>query len=436
MSAGLHPPTIADRPANNREQRDDCLPEHNKAQRHNPIILLSACPRSGSNYLENLLSLHPQCRKSKVPEDFFLANSETLLNFCRSVADSWDDWWLQRLGGPSLLAMHIGAALLRFADPDPEEDGSVSDFRLMLRSPTTEGIGSATTLFPDARVLVLVRDGPATVESGRRSFGWPYEEAMQAWRQSVRRILSFLASADGPRCQLIRFEDLTADPAREIARVIAFLGLDPALYPFNRVDEIPVFGSSSFGRTEGEGVHWRPVPKDSSFDPLARAQSWPAHRLARFAWLAGTEQRKLGYLVHPLSPMSCVCNVALDGMYGARRIAIQIALLPLREPRVFSDRRRRYLSWRKMSRPGDAVQCAVRKWRRFPRSMILNVRAKQSNIRTNVDGSAAQNSVDQSRRKRSHQLHADVERVRKGDLATPLSQAAPNDPGGAFGRQY
>ena len=343
---------------------EDHIRGHNKIELQNPIILLSVCPRSGSNYLENLLSLHPQCRKSRVPEDFFLANSGTLLNFCRSVADSWDDWWLQRLGGPSRLAMHIGAALLRFADPGPEEEGPLSDFRLILRSPTTEGIATATTLFPDARVLVLVRDGPATVESGRRSFRWPYEEAILAWRQSVRRVLSFLASADGPRCQLIRFEDLTTDPAREIGQVIAFLGLDPVLYPFNRVDEIPVFGSSSFGRIDGEEVHWRPVRKDPSFDPLTRAQSWPAHRLARFAWLAGAEERKLGYIVYPLSPISRVWNVVLDGIYGARRVAIQIALLPLREPRVFSDRRRRYLSWRKMSRPGDAVERALRNWGR------------------------------------------------------------------------
>jgi protein-tyrosine sulfotransferase len=360
MSAALHPPAAAD--LHDREWPEDRLREHHKSQRHNPIILLSACPRSGSNYLENLLLLHPACRKSKVPEDFFLANSETLLNFCRSVAESWDDWWLPRLGGPSRLAMHIGTALLRFADPGPEEERPAGDFRLILRSPTTEGIAAAATLFPNARVLVLMRDGPATVESGRRSFGWPHEEAMLAWRQSVRRVFSFLASADGPRCQLIRFEDLTADPARELARVIAFLGLDPGLFPFDRVDEIPVFGSSSFGRMDGERVHWRPVPKDPSFDPLARAQSWPAYRLTRFAWLAGTEQRKLGYFVHPLSPMGRVWNVVLDAMYVARRIAIQIALLPLRDPRVFSDRRRRYLSWRKMSRPGDAVQCALRNW--------------------------------------------------------------------------
>jgi len=215
MSAGLHPPAAADRPATDRRRPEEHrLPEHDKSQQLNPIILLCVCPRSGSNYLEKLLLLHPQCRKSKVPEDFFLANSETLLNFCRSVAESWDDWWLRRLGGASRLAMHIGTALLRFADPGLEQEGPVGDFRLVLRSPTTEGIATAAILFPNARVVVLVRDGPATIESGRRSFNWPYEEAMLGWRQSVRRVLSFLASADGPRCQLIRFEDLTADPAR------------------------------------------------------------------------------------------------------------------------------------------------------------------------------------------------------------------------------
>jgi hypothetical protein len=177
-SPGPHPPTTADRRVHDYQGPENRIADHNKSQRRNPIILLSACPRSGSNYLENLLSLHPLCRKSKVPEDFFLANSETLLNFCRSVTDSWDAWWLERLGGPSRLAMHIGTALLRFADPGPKEEEPVGDFRLVLRSPTTEGITTATTLFPDARVLVLVRDGPATVESGRRSFGWPYAVAL------------------------------------------------------------------------------------------------------------------------------------------------------------------------------------------------------------------------------------------------------------------
>src|SRR5260370_38208825 len=110
MSAGPHPRADADRPANNRERAEDHLSDHNKAQRHNAIILLSACPRSGSNYLEALLSLHLQCRKSRFPEDMFLANSETLLNFCRSFAEIWDDWGSSRLGGPFGLPGHMDPA--------------------------------------------------------------------------------------------------------------------------------------------------------------------------------------------------------------------------------------------------------------------------------------------------------------------------------------
>jgi Sulfotransferase family len=287
-----------------------------------------------------------------------------LLHFCRSVAESWDEWWRPRLGGTARLAAHLGEALLRFADLTPETEERIGDYRMLLRAPTIDGIETAATIFPDAHIVVLVRDGPATVESGHKSFGWPYEEAMLAWRRSVRRTLHFLAGADHRRCRLLRFEDLVADPAGEIARVIDFLELDPALYPFGRVDETPVFGSSSFGRAPGESVHWRPVPRNPSFDPLARAQSWPRRRFERFTWLAGAEQRRLGYPVRPLSAKQRVINVVLDGLYGACRIAIQIFLLPLRQPRVFSDRRRRYFSWRRMTRPGDAVEFAWRNWRR------------------------------------------------------------------------
>ena len=164
MPAELPAPVEATiRPARHCEWPENKIQDHDKSQLHDPIILLSVCPRSGSNYLEALLSLHPQCRKSRLPEDFFLGNSETLLNFCRSVAESWDNWWFQHLGGISHLAVHIGAALLRFADPAPEEEEPVSDYRLMLRSPTTEGIAAASTLFPNAHVVVLVREDRKSV---------------------------------------------------------------------------------------------------------------------------------------------------------------------------------------------------------------------------------------------------------------------------------
>jgi protein-tyrosine sulfotransferase len=202
------------------------------------------------------------------------------------------------------------------------------------------------TLFPDASILVLVRDGPATVESGRRSFGWWYEEAMLTWRKSARRILSFIAANGIGRCRLVRFEDLAADAVGEMAKILRFLGLDENNYPFSEVTEVPVLGSSSFARRKGEPVHWRPVPKAASFDPMARAQSWPRRRLKRFSWLAGRELRAFGYAAQSLSPIDRTVNAALDVWHAVRRVIVRISVLRHAQPHLFTDRQRRYLSWR------------------------------------------------------------------------------------------
>lgn len=322
-----------------------------RAAEANPIILLSARARSGSVYLESLLSLHPACRKGRVPEDFFLANSATLLNFCRSLTESWEaDWYLHdRAGDTADLAASFGAAMLRLVVPQGSASGKDGDYRLLLRSPATDGIDAATTLFPDAKLIVLVRDGPATVESGRRSFGWRYDMAMRGWRDSVRRIFAAIAADNGERFHLVRYEDLVRNPAREIAQILDFLGLDQQLYPHEQVGAVPVLGSSTFGRVKGKPVHWQPMARDPSFDPLRRAQSWPTHRFKRFTWLAEAELQKLGYPVQPLSLPDRLWNVARDVQYRLWQVIFYLVVLRLRQPRIFSDRQRRYFSWRKLN---------------------------------------------------------------------------------------
>lgn len=279
--------------------------------------------------------LHPQCRKSNISEDFFLANSAILISFCKSVVDSWKNPG----SAMSALAADLGESLLRFVDPASATSAPTDSTHLLLRSPTSKGIGAAATLFLGARVVVLVRDGPATVESCHRSFGWRYEEAMLRWRKSVREIAVHASRRDSPQCHIVRFEDLVSAPAPELERIIRFVALDATLYPFDRVGEVPVFGSSSFGRKQGETVHWRPVPKDPSFAPLRRAESWPHHRIKRFSWLAGDELRRFGYVVSPLSPLDRTWNVALDAWHLLRRAIVRAAELGRLALRLFSDRR-------------------------------------------------------------------------------------------------
>lgn len=314
-----------------------------------PIILLSVLPRSGTNYLSALLALHPQCRQSRIPEDFFLANSALLISFCRSVAESWDEWWRQYLGGVQQLIQTMGKGLLTFADPGPQDEAD-SGAALMLRSPSIEGIDDALRLFPDAQLLILVRGGPGTVESGHRSFGWGYDDGIRAWRRSVRRLLAFMDDADPRRYRLVRFEDLVENPAQEICAILEFLQLDHSVYPFQRIDSVAVIGSSSFGRVDGEPVHWRPVPKTDEFDPLSRARGWPRHRQKRWAWLGGPEKTRLGYRVEPLSAGDRLLNIALDLCHGLRRAVLCIARAVQCRPRLFAVRHGRYLAWRHLNK--------------------------------------------------------------------------------------
>jgi protein-tyrosine sulfotransferase len=234
---------------------------------------------------------------------------------------------------------------LNFADPIPQDEAR-ADARVLLRSPTIEGIEAASLLFPDAHLLILVRGGPETVESGRRSFGWGYDDAIRAWRRSARRLLSFIGESDPFRCRLVRFEDLVTDPLREVSEILEFLELDDVRYPFHRIDSVPVLGSSSFGRVNGEPVHWRPVPKTDEFDPLCRAQAWPSRRQKRATWLGGAELARLGYPVQPLSVADHLLNLALDVCHGLRRAILCVARSVQCRPRLFSGRQGLYLTWR------------------------------------------------------------------------------------------
>src|SRR5260370_30273030 len=66
--------------------------------------------------------------------------------------------------------------------------------RLIMRTPSVQHLSRVFRLFPDARVLVLVRDPRSVVESGRAGFGWTPETAMQLWAEGARTILAATAA--------------------------------------------------------------------------------------------------------------------------------------------------------------------------------------------------------------------------------------------------
>lgn len=254
--------------------------------------------RSGTNYLRDLLLLHPDCARSRPPvwEDFFLDEGNLLVKYVTAVSSRWPQKWsVPQPATESALLAHLGSGLREFLTEGVDAPVVVA------KTPSPIGLEHFDLLFGSSPLLIVVRDGRAVAESAVRSFGWSFERAVRQWASGARCILRFLDTqhAERVRHRIVRYEDLADDVGGETARLYKFLNLDPSLVELTSMESLPVRGSSlpqiSFDGAQEDGPHWRPVEKDDSFVRPPAGHGWDEARRARFEWLAGDEMRALGY---------------------------------------------------------------------------------------------------------------------------------------------
>ncbi len=265
-----------------------------------PLVLLGVAPRSGTNFVYNLLRSHPDlnCVTSRdIPEHFIIRHSRLLARYADTLAAFWGQYWRPaeyRDRGEmtfderrSQILAGIGRGLLTvIADP---ADGR----RIVTKTPSVDELQNAFALYPDGAVIVVVRDGRSVCESAHKSAGDPHELTMQRWARAVRTILAVQSTAPEGRLMVVRYEDVVADPHGKLRALFEFAGVDPTRYDVGAVDDLPVLGSSQFYGNEGK--QWQRVERTELFDPLERFNEWPRALLERFDWVAGEEARALGY---------------------------------------------------------------------------------------------------------------------------------------------
>ena len=289
-----------------------------------PVIIHGMQPRSGSNFLCDLLLLHPDCTRAVEPvhEDMFLNNSDALVTFAESVRTSWDPRWGECGSelGPRLYAA-LGEGLLSFLWPDRSR-------RLVTKSPSVRHLDRFFSFFPTARLLILIRDGRSVVQSCMDTFGWSFERATRAWAAAADEICRFRDAERHRvgRWRIVRYEALIDDLERELSSILQFAGLDPAHYDFDAARNLPVRGSSVFFGQGRTSVHWEPVRKDASFAPQYRWRHWSRFRIERFEWLAGSQLRALGYesAGMPRAPWAVAWHWLLDGRWSVHRAAHRV----------------------------------------------------------------------------------------------------------------
>ena len=273
-----------------------------------PIFILGIAPRSGTNYLHDLIRLHPECepQSSVLEEDFLVANAPLLLRYVESVSRFWKKKWGdgELAQERHLLCAKIGEGLSSFlyAQLDQRKNPALPPAlsgqrrRLVTKTPHVTNLELFFEVFPSAPLLILVRDGRSVVESTAKTFSKPYGYAAREWTSSAEEIVTFKRRHPEANYLLIRYEDLYQNVESELRRIFLFLGLDPDTYDYTGAVDLPVRGSCAVrDQTSGpdrdfwvaEGVHWNPTPKPAGFNPLVRWRDWSRAKHERFNWIAG-----------------------------------------------------------------------------------------------------------------------------------------------------
>lgn len=310
-------------------------------ERRPPIFIHGILPRSGTNFLWDLLLLHPDCARAREPvnEDLFLDHAGPLLAFVHDVRGSWDPMW----GGfpPGItdqLCAALGEGLVSFLWTDRTR-------RLVSKSPSVRHLPRFFDFFPWARLIILVRDGRSVVQSAIDTFGWDFDRGCRGWAEGAATIRRFQTThaACAEHWRVVRYEDLVDDPEASLRALFGFLGLDATRYDFEAARRLPVRGSSALAREQGR-VHWHTVPRDETFAPKERWRSWTAPQMERFAWLAGAELVAFGYEPsrRRFSTLGGAKHALLDGRWRTANAA-RLVLYGLRQRVALRSRMARTL---------------------------------------------------------------------------------------------
>jgi len=282
-----------------------------------PVFILGITTRSGTTYLQDLLRLHPDCDVDglELDEDHFVTYADLLMRYANLASKHWKAWWgleqlqkerdllCQCMGDGLVSYLHLQVRNRRVLTGKAPADKPLKV--LVTKTPDVTNLDLFFKIFPNADLLILVRDGRAVVESAVRTFYRSFAEEARQWATRSAAIRRFTESESnrGRRYLVVRYEDLYTKTNEELHRIMSFLRLDPALYDFEAAINLPVRGSSSLRREGAEsqesfvapGIHWRPVPKNPDFRPLERWSNWSRAKHERFNWIAGEWLPVFGY---------------------------------------------------------------------------------------------------------------------------------------------
>jgi hypothetical protein len=262
-----------------------------------PVFIISPSPRCGTNYLAQTLLLDPIFQiPDLLWEDHVLIHSDLLNKYAYQTSL----WWEKESSNDEFrnkLMRHLGDGILSFLGENIDEGR-----QLLCKTPRAINIENFFPLFPNAKLLVLVRDGRDVTESAVKS--WPnrrfaFERSARTWATGARSIIEFMSGANsklrGRSWELVHYEDLFKDPLATVKKLATLLDIDIKSFDPSQINNINLYGSSTHFGNKNK-INWEPVSKPKDFQPLGKWKSWNPWKRLMFNAIAGRELIELGYL--------------------------------------------------------------------------------------------------------------------------------------------
>lgn len=254
-----------------------------------PIFIFGISPRSGTNYLFNLLIMHPDCAPFPAFEDYLLMYSRMLDKYSTVLEQIYiDKGFHPPKNTQEVIKTSLGFGLNHMINH--QAPGK----KIVLKTPQPNGLENMHDYFPNAKILILLRDGRSTSESMVKSFNWTYKESIELWSKGAEHILQFQKSYPYKKnYRIVHYEDLILNFEEELSKVLKFLGLSLSNFNFAGAKDLPLIGSSDTVQKNNNKWIASPLPPKNML--VKRYANWPEKTRKLFIKQAKTVSEKLGY---------------------------------------------------------------------------------------------------------------------------------------------